>query len=187
MRRLVQATSQLPVQRGGGYFFHSLVKALCNIQNTEDISVVIQHRLQSAPPPNIEYHMPKPASDHNLQRLGRRTTLPRTNRILRHNIPNENIPRINPLAHNPKRQILGRENAAEPLVLVNDEHTVLALGSHDLRRFRDACVGVHGERLGGPEGHDCAGGITFLARAVGLHKALFAQFALQLSPDCLQC
>jgi len=129
--------------------------------------------------------MSKPSSDHDFQGLGGGTTLPSTNRILRHNIANENIPRINPLSNHTKRQILRRENPAQSLVLVNDKNAIFAFGRHDLRCLCHGRMGSYRQRLAWSKGHDGAGGIAFLSGSIRLDKALFPQLILQFPPDGL--
>ena len=114
------------------YLLHCFIETFGDIQDPQNVAVLVQHGLHLAMPVHWEYHMTEPSSNHDLQGLCRGAALTRTNRILCHDIPDENVSRIDSLSDHPKRQVLRRENPTQSLLIINDQHTILPFCSHNL-------------------------------------------------------
>lgn len=153
---------------------HGVVEALCNVEDTGNILVLVH-----------DGQMAETLAHHEIESIGGARVGTGAERVLGHDIGDRDVGWLHAGAYNAEGQILGSEDTRDSVVVVGDENTVLALSRHEL-----GCLGDGRTRLnlqGGTrfKGEDGAGRRLSGMAGAAAEVLLLGEVALHLATDGL--
>lgn len=153
---------------------HGLVKALCDIEHTRDVLVLV-HNWQVA----------EALADHEVEGIGGTGIGSGAEGVLGHDFGNGDIGGLQPSSNNAEGEILGGEDAGNSLIVVGNKHAVFPFRGHQLGSLGNGRRGLDLEGGARLEGKDGAGrGFAGMAGSAG-KVLLLGEITLQLAADGL--
>lgn len=153
---------------------HGVVKALCNVEDTRNILVLVHDR-----------QVAEALAHHEVECIGSAGVGPGAQRVLGHDFGNGNIGGLQAQANYTESQILGGKDTRDSVIVVGNQNTVFPLGSHQLCGLGNGGLGLDLQGLTGLEGEDGArrglAGVSSTASQV----LLLGEVILQLATDSL--